>query len=386
MRLVLLVAAIVVIVPGAVSVLYHTVLTVASLFYREPRPADVPELRFLVMIPARNEEAVLGAALDAVGRQVRTHDTVLVVADRCTDSTADIARAHGALVLERPDDAPAGRAASLRDGLAYSRDLDWDAVVFLDADTVSIEPGFLDACERVLASGAQVAQARAEPERRAGYLAQVSMANSAMEGVTAPRGRDRLGTWVRLRGCGMILRREITEQFTFNASGVSEDAQLSLELCVAGVVHRLVDSARVRFASAQSLGVASGQKVRYETGRMHSARLYVGRLLRARHRAALEAAVFLAIPPLAFAVLLLVIGTVLAALAHAPTVALVAFGLVVLMGLDEVVALIEAKAGFKVWLALLLAPAFVLWKGWIQMRALLQLGSAERAYEPTPRA
>ena len=63
-----------------------------------------------------------------------------------------------------------------------------------------------------------------------------------------------------------------------------------------------------------------------------------------------------------------------------------AVAMVGLLGLDIVVALIEAKAGIKVWLALLLAPAFILWKGWIQLRAVLRVGSADRPFEPTSRA
>jgi cellulose synthase/poly-beta-1,6-N-acetylglucosamine synthase-like glycosyltransferase len=385
MRAILGVAALVLIVPGAATALYVTTLALASVFYREPRPKRTAPLRFLVMIPARNEEAVIGGALDAIGKVLRPRDTVLVVADRCSDATADIARSHGVLVLERPDGAEAGRAASLRDGLAWSRTLEWDAVVFLDADTTVIEPGFFEACERVLATGAPVAQARAEAERREGYLAQISAANSAMNDVVVPRGRDRLRGWVRLKGCGMVLRRDITDRFTFHASGMSEDAHLSLELCLAGVGHRLIDRARIRFQTPAALAVASGQKLRYETGRMHLARSYVGRLMRHHSRAAIDAAVFLATPPLAFAVLLLVVGAGLAALAGWTSVAIVALILVAIMALDEVIALIEAKAGPKVWLALLLAPAFVLWKGWIQLRALVQIGSAERAYEPTPR-
>src|SRR4051812_5526365 len=105
MRLVLSALALVLIVPGAATVLYMTLLTAASLFYREPRQRDTAGLRFLVMIPARNEEAVIGAALAAIGRVVRPRDTVLVVADRCTDATVEIARGHGILVLERPEDA-----------------------------------------------------------------------------------------------------------------------------------------------------------------------------------------------------------------------------------------------------------------------------------------
>jgi hypothetical protein len=206
-----------------------------------------------------------------------------------------------------------------------------------------------------------------------------------MNDVVVPRGRDRLGTWVRLKGCGMVLRRNIAEAHTFEASGVSEDAQFSLELCLAGVRHRHVDSARLRFASPTSVAIASGQKLRYETGRIYVARRFVGRLLRAHTKASFEAAVFLASPPLAFAVLLLLIGLGLALLGGWTAGVVAAAVLIGLMALDEMIALVEAKAGFKTWLALLLAPAFVLWKGWIQLRALTQIRTAEHAYEPTPR-
>ena len=386
MRTILFVIAVVILVPGAVTALYFTVLTVASLFFRESRRTETPELRFLVMVAARNEEAVIGAALDAIGRVVRDRDTVVVVADRCTDATAEIARTHGARVLERPQEAAPGKAAALRDGLAWSAGLAWDAAVFFDADTTWIKPGSLEACERVLASGAEIAQFRAESETGSGYLAQLAVAESALTEVVVPRGRDRLRGWVRLKGVGMVLRREITERFSFNASGVSEDTQFSLDLCIAGVAHHLVDAAQVRFASSATLEAASGQNVRYETGRMHLARRYVGRLVRARNSAALDAALFLASPPLAFAGLLLVVAGILAAFAHAVPVAVAVVVLILLLALDEIVALLEAKASFRVWIALLLAPAFVLWKGWIQVRALAKVSDADRPFEPTSRA
>src|SRR4029079_8001443 len=89
----------------------------------------------------------------------RKRDVVLVVADRCADATAAIARRFGALVLERGADEEPGRAAARQAGLEHASALDWDAVVMLDADSV-IEPGFFDACERALAAGADAVQAR----------------------------------------------------------------------------------------------------------------------------------------------------------------------------------------------------------------------------------
>ncbi|WIX76503.1 glycosyltransferase [Amycolatopsis carbonis] len=57
-----------------------------------------------VVVPARNEAALLPRCLDAVRRSLAllpagTARTVIVVADRCTDATPAIARRHGARVV-----------------------------------------------------------------------------------------------------------------------------------------------------------------------------------------------------------------------------------------------------------------------------------------------
>ena len=72
------------------------------------------------------------------------------------------------LVLERGPDEEPGRAAARQAGLEHARALEWDAVVMLDADSV-IAPGFFDACERGpgpgrrRGAGAQREQARPHP-------------------------------------------------------------------------------------------------------------------------------------------------------------------------------------------------------------------------------
>ena len=48
-----------------------------------------------VVLPAYNEELVLGHALRSLREQTRPPDRVIVVADNCTDTTAQIAREHG---------------------------------------------------------------------------------------------------------------------------------------------------------------------------------------------------------------------------------------------------------------------------------------------------
>jgi len=386
MRVVLTVAAVLVAVPGTLAAVHLGVLAVASWCYREPRPrGPVPPVRFLVLIPARDEELMIAATLAALAQAIRPRDRVLVVADRCTDATAEIARAAGAEVLERTADQPPGRAAARQDGLdAALREDDWDAVLFVDADSV-VSPGFLDACERALAAtGAAALQARSEAALGHGLIAQSYLAAFALQGLTIPRGRDRLRLSVRLRGTGMALRRDALKLARFRAPA-SEDLFYSLDLCLEGVLPRHVESARLRSANVGSWRAASTQRTRYETGRMAAAREFLGPLLRRRSPAALEAAMHLATPPLAVAVGSVLAGIGLAALAGAGPVVAALGAALGLLALTVLTGLVQSRAGVRTWLALAAAPWYVLFKLAVSGRALAALRRSGTEFGATPR-
>ena len=78
---------------------------IGFLFTRKFKPAKKKH-KYGILIAARNEKAVIGNLLDSINKQDYPKDklTVFVVADNCTDNTAEIARKHGAKVYERFDD------------------------------------------------------------------------------------------------------------------------------------------------------------------------------------------------------------------------------------------------------------------------------------------
>jgi cellulose synthase/poly-beta-1,6-N-acetylglucosamine synthase-like glycosyltransferase len=385
MSILLGVLAIVIGVPGALASVHLTLLTIGSIFYREARAADPPDVRFLALVPAHNEEKVIGAALESITAAARPGDIILVVADRCTDATAAIARVHGAEVLERGAAESPGRAEAIRAGLRRAAQWNWDAVVTIDADSI-VEAEFFESLEAVLGAGAAAAQARSEHIRERGVLARISEAAFAMQGVSLPRGRDRLGLGARLRGSGMTLRRDIIERTGFSTEGASEDLFYSLDLTLEGILARHVDSARLRSLSAPSVRAATQQRLRWESGRMITARTYLGRLLRSGRPAALESAVHLVTPPFAVAVFSVLCGALLGLLAGWTSAVVVFSILLGALALDLAVALIQSRAPLATWLALIGAPVYVLWKVWLQILAVVRVRDAHRPYDPTPRS
>ena len=260
----LLIAAVAIGLPGLAVAIHLGILAAASLFYREREVRAERDMRLLILIPAHNEEAVIERCLEAVEGDRRERDLVMVVADCCTDATVQIARSLGARVVERSETEIPGRAQARQAGLQHARALEWDAVVMLDADSI-VDPGFFDACERALSAGAPAAQARSESDGSHRLASQLSVVAFALQGITIPRGRDRLGFSVRLRGTGMAIRRDVALAHRF-AAPASEDLYFTLDLLLDGIRCRHVEKARLRSDSAGSWKSFGGQKVRYEAG------------------------------------------------------------------------------------------------------------------------
>jgi len=101
-----------------------------------------------VLVPAHNEEDVLGATLDALHEQTRQPDRVIVIADNCTDATVSIARARGLEVRETIDNRlkKAGALNQALSSLLHQAGPN-DTFMIVDADT-RLKPQFIETAVR----------------------------------------------------------------------------------------------------------------------------------------------------------------------------------------------------------------------------------------------
>lgn len=110
-----------------------------------------------IVIAAHNEEAVVGSCLDALRRATGPDDEIIVSANGCTDRTAEVARDHGAIVVER---AEPGKPGALNAGddraTGFPR-------VYLDAD-IRVPAHSVATLERLLQDGALAAVPRRRVE------------------------------------------------------------------------------------------------------------------------------------------------------------------------------------------------------------------------------
>lgn len=126
--------------------------------------APVPAPDFTVLIPARNEAAVIGETLHALS-VVAPDAPTIVIDDQSSDATADIARASGLSNLTVIDGTPppadwTGKLWALQQGLEH---VDTPRVLLLDAD-IRLAPGMLGPLQRKAAEGFALVSVCARPD------------------------------------------------------------------------------------------------------------------------------------------------------------------------------------------------------------------------------
>ncbi|TPF85767.1 N-acetylglucosaminyltransferase [Bifidobacterium sp. UTCIF-37] len=128
-------------VVGAVGMIYQVACVLKSLVSKPVRFPDAPmDKRYAVLISARNEEQVIGNLIGCIREQTYPAELIDIwlVADNCTDHTADLVRSLGCNVVERHNDQLIGKGYALTYLLDHMIDEGlsdtYDAYFVFDAD------------------------------------------------------------------------------------------------------------------------------------------------------------------------------------------------------------------------------------------------------------
>lgn len=192
-------------------------------------------LTLAAVIPAHNEAAVIGPALNSLRTAASPPDHLIVIADRCTDATAAIAQNIGARVFERREGEGSKGAALAWLFARNPPELAAAAyVAVFDADT-TVQPDFFAHLRQALASGPDAAQCFVQPSGyQASLAATLAAYSEVLSQVVDDRLRARLGWPVPLRGTGMVIRTDLFRRLQTQFKTQTEDIELSLLLLERG--------------------------------------------------------------------------------------------------------------------------------------------------------
>lgn len=366
--------------PPVVASVYLAGLSFLSARRRPVPPSVDSSLRFDLVVPAHDEEDGVAQTVHSLLAVDYPRDRfrVVVVADNCSDATAERARTAGARVLERVDPERRGKGYAL--AFAFERlvtEHDADAFVVVDADSV-VSPNVLGAFAARLEAGARALQAGyGVRNREASWRTRLLHLAFTLYHDVRSLGRERLGLSCGLRGNGMAFERKLLHDVPHEAYSLVEDVEYGLRLGLAGCRVHYVDEVRVHGEMAASASSSRSQRVRWEGGRRSLLREYAPRLLaegvRRRSPVLLDLAADLLVPTLSSLAGVTVVGLLLSALGLAA-----GLGTTVAMGMWSASALalalyvgrgyVLAGLGWRGLLDLLHVPGFIAWKLTLRLR------------------
>ncbi len=213
--------------------LYQLVVSFCSLIKLKDKPLKInKDHKFMAVIPAHNEEAVVGNLVESLKAQNYPKDKydIYVIADNCTDDTAKVAKEAGAIVLKRFDDLHRTKGFALDCFLKQKieEDADYDAFCVFDADNI-VDKDFLKNMNKKLCQGEEVVQGYRDIKNptdswiSSGYAIFYWMMHRFYH-----LARYNLGLSALLNGTGFMVKFDLVKPNGWKTITLTEDIEYSL--------------------------------------------------------------------------------------------------------------------------------------------------------------
>ena len=262
---------------------YFSLFGLWGLFHKRQTYAESSEHKhFAVLIPARNEETVIGNLVDSIKSAdypAGLIDTYVLI-NHCTDRTDEIAAEHGAGVIDCPENT-GSKADVLRfafDELAGRDDI--DTYVVFDADNV-VDPAFFTEMNKALASGAPAVQCRRTGKSiRSTWVSSCYEMFYAMQNAYFNHPRNAAGISASINGTGWAVRKDVIARKGFDFHTITEDYEMTMRYAMDGDKIAYCPAALVYDEFTQNIRVSIRQRVRWTFGNIQCMKIFTGPLLR----------------------------------------------------------------------------------------------------------
>jgi len=140
---------------------YQFGYVIVRMFKKMPVREAKAQHKYAVLIAARNESMVIGELLDSIRAQNYPQELIdiFLVADNCTDNTAEVARLHGATVFERNNLSRVGKGYALNYAFRQLKNTcgieAYEGYIVFDADNI-LHPDYIKEINAVFDSGYRV--------------------------------------------------------------------------------------------------------------------------------------------------------------------------------------------------------------------------------------
>ena len=247
---------------------------IGMFFTRKFKPAK-KQHKYGICIAARNEKYVIGNLLDSINKQDYPKDlyTVFVVADNCTDDTAEIARSKGAIVYERFNDTDKTKGFALQYLFKniekdYKTD-SFEGFFIFDADNL-LKSNYISKMNDAFDEGCKIITSYRNTKN---FDENWISSNYALHWIRSIRTNHRARSILRLatniQGTGFLFSNEIVKD-GWKYTSLTEDRALTADAVAQGYQITYQDEAEFFDEQPTSLKIALRQRLRWSKGHLQA--------------------------------------------------------------------------------------------------------------------
>jgi len=233
---------------------------------------EVKENRFAVLICARNEAEVIADLLSSIKNQTypSKHITTFVMADNCTDRTADIARENGAVIYERYNNEIIGKGYALEVLLNNIKD-DYgdifDGYFVFDADNI-LSANYIEEMNKTFSGGHDIVTSYRNSKN---YGSNWISAGYALwflrESRYLNQARFLSGTSCAVSGTGFLFSRDVLNDINgWPFHMLTEDIEFSINRIINGYKIAFCDTAELYDEQPVLFKESWNQRMRWSKG------------------------------------------------------------------------------------------------------------------------
>ena len=263
---------------------YYFAVALFSLTVSKKEHNRLTQHTFALIVAAHNEESVIGELVESLKGLNYPADKfdIFVVADNCTDKTAQLAREKGATVWERFNQTERGKGYAMEFAFEklFALEKQYEYFCVFDADNLACED-FLLHMNHKINEGYRAVQ---------GYLDSKNPTDNWLtfsyslwywiNNRVCQLSRGNLGLGCRLGGTGFAVAAELIREYGWGATCLAEDTEFTLKLALSNIKVGWSHDAVVYDEKPQLLGTSIHQRERWMQGLSEVAVRFVKPLIR----------------------------------------------------------------------------------------------------------
>lgn len=213
---------------------YYLVVALFGIYRKKTSKDYTASKKYALIVAAHNEEVVIANLIDSMGKLDYPKELydVFVIADNCTDRTAEIGRKHGAKVFERNDKEKRGKGYALEwmFGKIFKMKEKYDAVAIFDADNL-VAPDFLKEINAKMNEGYKVVQGYLDSKNPDdSWIAYAYSLAFWSQNRMFQLSRQNLGLSNQIGGTGFAVDVNTLKTLGWGATCLTEDLEFSCKL------------------------------------------------------------------------------------------------------------------------------------------------------------